>query len=161
RPRRAVARRRHPRRTRSLPGSRSAPGRTCPAGSRSERRKRAREGLRKPSWNRRDESLLHLEHAGASERLQKPPGVLPVETLVPSLDREKEAIAARKLKALDVEERVIGLRQPAHGEDADDGRDRREEDRELERDHDVGRPGRERTSAEVERIVHRLRPELE
>ncbi len=88
-------------------------------------------------------------------------GLVLAEVRVLGLDHQEELVGRRQAEPLDVEHRVVGLRQPVQRDHADRRRQRREENRQLVGRHDERRPGGQRPAADVERILDRRGPVLE
>src|SRR5215469_11944253 len=72
-----------------------------------------------------------------------------VEKRVAGLDTQEEAVARGALEAGRVEHGVIGHGKAAQGEQPEGRRNGREKHGQLEGDHDVGRPAKERTPADI------------
>src|SRR5437879_5833913 len=78
--------------------------------------------------------ILHLRDMRGFERLQEFRGVRQAEFRIIGFDAKEEAIRRRMLEALDVEERVMRLRQLVESKHAKNRGKRRAQHGELERD---------------------------
>ena len=76
------------------------------------------------------------------------------------MHRKKRSRLARR-EALDVEHRVVRLREAVEQQHPEDGREGGAEHRRLEGRHEEGRPGVERAAADVHRVLDDGRPVLQ
>src|SRR4029453_1800941 len=88
-------------------------------------------------------------------------GLLAIELRIPRLEEQEEPVARGAREPLDVERGVIRLRQAVQHDHADDRRQRREEDRQLEAHRYELRPAVERLAADVDRVRDLVNPLLQ
>src|SRR5437868_5387771 len=100
------------------------------------------------------ELVRNFRHLSGLETLEKLARAVVVEHGVAGLYTQEEAIAGCERETRHVERRVIRHRQPAEREQAEHGGDRREQNRHLKRDDDVGRPAMQRASRDIDREVY-------
>src|SRR5215831_3272477 len=77
---------------------------------------------------RMNATLIFIAHLGdvlGIDALQEPGGFHQMEFMVMRFDPQEEAVAGSVLEALDVEERMMRLRQPIQRQHAEDGEGRR------------------------------------
>src|SRR6187455_2563591 len=115
------------------------------------------------SWQLSPVSRLrrNFGHSYRMQPLEKLPRAMPLEPRVGGLDQEEEAIGGRAPEGVDVENRVIRLRQLVQRPHADKRRERRSENRRLKGHRDELRPAIERAIADVHRVGHHRGPVLE
>src|ERR1700752_4485386 len=89
---------------------------------------------------------------------EKLPRRMTLESRIRRLDDEEEAIGRCAPEGVDVEDRVIRLRQLVQRPHADKRRERRSENRSLKRHRDELRPAVERAIADVHRVGHHRVP---
>ena len=83
------------------------------------------------------------ERSGGEELVLQPGtqiGRYTIEKRIGGFDAQEETVAARQLKALDVEHRMIGHRQSIHRQHADEGSDGGAQHRAFEGDRNECRP---------------------
>src|SRR3954462_12467757 len=102
-------------------------------------------------------NFIDLTRMESLQELQRP---LAIELRIVGLDQQEELVARGVLEARHVERRVIRLRQPVQDEHPQHGRDRREENRQLEGHRNVLRPAVERLAGDVDRIRQLVHPLL-
>src|SRR6188472_1312974 len=100
-------------------------------------------------------------HSYGMQPFEKLPRRMTLESRIRRLDDEKEAIGRRAPEGVDVENRVIRLRQLVQRPHADKRRERRSENRRLKGHRDELRPAIERAIADVHRVGHHRGPVLE
>src|SRR5882672_5568204 len=108
--------------------------------------------------------VLIIGHLGDVMRvhfLKDARGVRQMKLRVAGLDAEKEAVRRGVREAMDIEDRMMRLREPVQGEHAKHGGERRAENRQFESDGNKSRPAIERAAADVERIGDDVDPVLE
>src|ERR671930_139760 len=106
-------------------------------------------------------SVLHICHLQRPEASEELGGALAVELGVGRLDEDEEAVARGEREVRRVEDRVVRLRQPVQGEHAEDGEERRAQDRALEGDGDERGPAVVGLAADVDREVDDLDVDLQ
>src|ERR1043165_222856 len=97
--------------------------------------------------------ICHLQRPEASEELG---GALALELGVAGFNQNEEAVARGEREVRRVEDRVIRLPQSRQREHAEDGEERRAQDRALERDGDERGPTVVGLAADVDREVKDL-----
>src|SRR6516225_1888864 len=93
--------------------------------------------------------IVHLADMLGVDSLQETCGLAQIELGIASLDAEKETIGGSRCEAVDIEDRMIRLRQLVQGQHADNRKNRSAKDRQFEGDGDEGRPTVERTATNV------------
>src|SRR4029450_6875974 len=91
-------------------------------------------------------------HSYWMQPFEKLPRRMPLESRIRRLDDEEEAIGRGTSERVDVEDRVIRLRQLVQRPHADEARQRRAKHRRLEGDRNELGPAVERALADVHRI---------
>src|SRR5215471_17467505 len=107
---------------------------------------------RRPDFGRRTSDIglrLNFSHLAGVEAFEKIRRALAIELRIVGLDDQEELVAAGPLEALDVERRVVRLREPVQHDHPDHRRERREEDGQLEADRHELRPAVERLASDV------------
>ncbi|MEZ6195901.1 MAG: hypothetical protein R3F20_09245 [Planctomycetota bacterium] len=105
--------------------------------------------------------LVHADldglRAGRLEELGRP---TLLEVRVGRLDDDEELVVGHLREAVQTLQRVVELRQLVQRQHAEEGGERREEDRRLEDDRDVGRERPHRLARDGEAVVDRVHPPL-
>src|SRR4029450_4711596 len=96
-----------------------------------------------------------------AQSFEEAPRSLDVELRVLRLDAKEETIAAGERETRDVEDWMVGLRQPVQRQHAEDARQCRQQDRALEGHRDECWPAVKRFAADVHRIRDRRDPVLQ
>src|SRR5262249_60368094 len=102
----------------------------------------------------------NVHHLFGMKTGQKRAGRVQLELRIGRFDDEEELVLARHAEARVIEHRVIRLRQAIQREHADDRRERREENRRLERGRNERAPGVVGPARNVHRIRDDRRPVL-
>src|SRR6267378_819366 len=108
--------------------------------------------------------VLIIRHLGDMMRmhfLKDARGVRQMKLRVAGFDAEKEAVRRGVREAMDIEDRMMRLREPVQGEHAKHRGERRAENRQLESDGNKSWPAIERAAADVERVGEDVDPVLE
>src|SRR5450432_2549179 len=106
--------------------------------------------------------IKHLGHVMRIDALQESRGVRKIEFLVAGLDAQKELVAGGVLgETLDVEQRMMRLRQAVQRQHAENRGKRRAQHGQFESDRNEGRPAIQGASRDVERIGVDVAPILE
>src|SRR6266850_806087 len=103
----------------------------------------------------------HLADVMRMHFLKDARGVRQMKLRVAGLDAEKEAVRRGVREPMDVENRMMRLREPVQGEHAKHRGERRAENRQFESDGNKSRPAIERAATDVERIGDDVDPILE
>src|ERR1017187_3035845 len=88
------------------------------------------------------------------QRLQELARAVAVEERIGGFDAQEETVAAGQRESRHIKSRVIGHRQAAEAEQAENGGERRKENGHFKSDDDVGGPTVQRPPADVDGVIH-------
>src|ERR1022692_1943307 len=121
--------------------------------SRRGRRPRTR-GSAPPRRTSETASLVrNFRYLPGLQRLQERARFVAIEQWIVGFDAQEETVAAGQRESRHVEGGVIEHRQTAQRQQAENGGERRKQNRHLKRDDDVGGPTVQRPSADINRVV--------
>src|SRR6266403_896640 len=103
----------------------------------------------------------HLADVMRMHFLKDARGVRQMKLRIAGFDAEKEAVRRGVREAMNIENRMMRLRQTVQGEHSKNGGEGRAENRQFESDRNKGRPAIERAASDVERVGDAVDPLLE
>src|ERR1035438_10815195 len=97
--------------------------------------------------------MRNFRYLPGLQRLQERARLVAIEQWIVGFDAQEETVAAGQRESRHVEGWVIEHRQTAQRQQAENGGERRKQNRHLKRDDDVGGPTVQRPSADINRVV--------